>query len=684
LGAVEHLETVEVTNDRFDVPLGRINRESVVKRESVTKERVLHKNATSLARALDLEPGVQTTLTCANCGSQRITLNGLRGENTTVLIDGIPAFSSVSSFYGMEAIPMAGIADIEVMRGAGSSLTAPESIGGAINLVTARTDTNRFSYLVRGGENQSLNQQFMGTYGTARGGVGISAQTNRMGFFDVDDNNVAESSTQNQKSVALKFDRRLGDKLKFTLRGGLQELELLGGATEHYRSIAYPGTLADETDFENGDVREDYLGDLSKISDRIKLERRDTGGAVNYHFDSETNVKAAFSLATQIQDSVYSHGYDYDNVDHFRFFDLRVNRTLGDSHLLTVGLDHRNEEMSSSSEYLYKVNNFFQDSFHFDTLGAYVQEEWFLSEKDELNLVLRMDRLRVNWKDQRLQDPSLEETAWSPRIHYKRIHSEAWSSRLSFGIGYRAPLTLFESQHGTNEEGFEIAIDDIETAETYTYTLNFETEQRSTAVSGTLTRLRNMAYGDEDESPIVFRNAEETFNIGTMNIIHVERITPSWTLEGSFDWFILPDSYKEKLPIAAQELRTRLVSDYHFGKNELVTLLNVVGPRNLRKYRYDKNFNVLSEDLNFEDVASSRKSQSSPLYFTVDLFFSRQYTKSLSGIMGVTNLFDYTQTSERESPLSWRQHGDHYHLDNRHLWGPVQGRVVYAGLQYTI
>jgi outer membrane receptor for ferrienterochelin and colicin len=63
-----------------------------------------------------MEPGVQTTLTCANCSSQRITLNGLRGENTTLMIDGIPAFSTISSFYGMEAMPMTGIERIEVSR----------------------------------------------------------------------------------------------------------------------------------------------------------------------------------------------------------------------------------------------------------------------------------------------------------------------------------------------------------------------------------------------------------------------------------------------------------------------------------------------------------------------------------------------------------------------------------------
>ena len=124
----------------------KVDRASVVKKEIISKSEINHKNASSLAKAVDLEPGVQTTLTCANCGSQRITLNGMRGENTTILIDGIPAFSSVSSFYGMEAIPMVSVSRLEIMRGAGASLTAPESIGGAINIITPATNEKKFSY----------------------------------------------------------------------------------------------------------------------------------------------------------------------------------------------------------------------------------------------------------------------------------------------------------------------------------------------------------------------------------------------------------------------------------------------------------------------------------------------------------------------------------------------------------
>nr|BDT27214.1 TonB-dependent receptor [Bacteriovorax sp. HI3] len=665
----------------------KVDKSSVVKKEVLSKNEILHKNATSLAKAVDLEPGVQTTLTCANCGSQRITLNGLRGENTTVLIDGIPAFSSVSSFYGMEAIPMAGVSSLEIMRGAGASLTAPESIGGAINIVTTPANEKRFIYQIKGGNHQFLNQEVLGSYGNANGGTLIAAQSNLLGAFDEDKNHVAESSRQSQKSIFIKQENRLSNQFKFSLRGGYQDLELIGGATSAYRVTKYPSDIDTLDDFgADRDVRNPYTGDLSKISDRIRLNRLDTGGSLTFSPSSEMDIKASFSLAKQTQKSIYSHGYDYNNEDMFRFFDLKTNILLNDAHYLTVGVDHRNEDMQSDSAYLYDLMNYKKDSFAFKTMGMYIQDEWYLTDKDELNLILRVDHLKVNWHDPRLLHTKLNKTAIAPRIHYKHSHNDEYSSRIAYGVGYRAPLSMFESQHGTNEEGFELNITELERAHNLTYTLNRSSGNSESAFSFAWTRLEHMAYADEESSPVLFQNSSEVMNIKTLGLLHIQKITPDWSMEGSFDWFIMPDNYKSKLPTAAQETRARLISDFHYGSQEFVTTVNVIGPRNLSPYGYQKNYNTLMDDpdpMSFDKIPVNRKKQRSPLFATVDFFYQKQFQK-FSWILGVNNLLDYTQTKKGESPLSWRTHLNHAHLDNRHIWGPNTGRIIYTGLKIEL
>lgn len=681
-------DTIIVTGSQdLEVPLSKINKSSISKKEVIGKSKIIHKNATSLAKAVDLEPGVQTTLSCANCGSQRITLNGMRGENTTVLIDGIPVFSSVSSFYGMEAIPMVGVNQLEIMRGAGASLTAPESIGGAINIVTVTPNEKKMTYQIRGGSHQYLSQDLLGSYGDNYGGTVIGVQKTLMGAFDVDKNAVAESSRQSQESIFIKQENRIGDKLKVSLRAGHQKLELLGGTIKAFRPSSYPTSTDANDDFGvSRDVRNKFSGDLSKIGDRIRLNRIDGGGSLSYHLNADLNLKASFSLAKQTQESIYSHGYDYNNKDMFRFFDLKLNNVINDDHFLTIGVDHKNEDMKSNSEYLYNVSNYKKDSFKFKTLGFYIQDEWLVTDSDELNLVLRIDNMNVDWDDKKLMSSKLSKTAFAPRVHYKRAHNDKLSSRLSYGVGYRAPLSMFESQHGTNEEGFELNITELELAHNLTYTLNFDGALSSSAFSFAWTKLSNMAYAEEETSPVVFKNFNEDLFIKTLGVLHVQKVTPDWTIESSFDWFIMPDTYKEKLPTAAQETRARIVSDYHFGNNELVVSANIVGARNLAKYGYYKNYNTLSDDpdpMSFDKIPANQKRQKSPTFYTLDLFYQYQFSK-LSLLFGVNNLLDYTQTKDGESPLAWRTHRNHTHLDNRHVWGPNSGRVVYTGFKVEI
>jgi hypothetical protein len=87
--------------------------------------------------------------------------------------------------------------------------------------------------------------------------------------------------------------------------------------------------------------------------------------------------------------------------------------------------------------------------------------------------------------------------------------------------------------------------------------------------------------------------------------------------------------------------------------------------------------------MSFDKIPTNQKKQKAPAYYTVDLFFQRVFSR-VSWLVGVNNLFDYTQTKKGESPLSWRTHRNHVHLDNRHVWGPNTGRVVYTGLKLEI
>ncbi|MCV6624802.1 MAG: TonB-dependent receptor plug domain-containing protein, partial [Cellvibrionaceae bacterium] len=152
-------------------------------------------NAVNLTAAVADAPGVRVNNECSMCGVKRVMLNGLRGEHTTILVDGIPLHTMLSGFYGLDAAASAGLESIEIARGAGASLTAPEAIGGTINLVSMEATETGGKIEVAGGEDGFRKAVAMGSILSADEATGLTlvAQYDKRDQFDGDNNGVSEN-----------------------------------------------------------------------------------------------------------------------------------------------------------------------------------------------------------------------------------------------------------------------------------------------------------------------------------------------------------------------------------------------------------------------------------------------------------------------------------------------------------
>lgn len=137
---IEHIDVVSVRHRLMSS--GALKGNSIAKTELLTNEYIKNNQAASLADAIKNAIGIRVSNECSMCGAKRVMINGMKGEHTNVLIDGIPMHTMISGFYGMDSVAASGIGSIEIARGAGASLTAPEAIGGTINMVTASPDEN--------------------------------------------------------------------------------------------------------------------------------------------------------------------------------------------------------------------------------------------------------------------------------------------------------------------------------------------------------------------------------------------------------------------------------------------------------------------------------------------------------------------------------------------------------------
>lgn len=661
--------------------------ESIFKVEKVPSSELKKPRSQTVSDLVKTQAGVDTQTYCANCGAKILSINGLKGEHTSILIDDLPLHSAVSSFYGVDAIPVNGIQEVLVMRGAGASLTNPEAIGGTLGLVTIDPLDRPANFQTAWGSEGLQNHALLYSLVNAQGNLGVSfgGQYTLQEPWDEDHNHIAESPERETWSGMLKARARMGDKNDLRLRYSHAQLEILGGTTEGFVPGDLPSQEAVPGDFENGDVRNRFTGHPEKITDYIKLKRHETSVDWTHYLSPTQTVRWNSGYARQEQQSIYMHGFDYANTDDLYVTDLSTQWVLQEKHLMSAGVFYKNQQLRSASLKLYQPTGsgglgLPKDDLNLQSTAVYLQDTWMMSEAWELDLAFRLDHLQLKWQE---LSQDLNETVLAPRFQLKHQINEHLTQRFSYGLGYRAPLTFFESQHGASETGYRVNIRNLEKAHSFVYSISRNTPDDYVTFGSHYTLLSHMAYGEDVQGqPLEYKNLDEELSIWVNDLRVGRRILTPWFVEASIESFQYQDAYKRRIPTAAIESRIQLQSELELGAWSQTASVNFIGARDISRYGdYPEHYNRRRFLGGGGEEVSEPKKTEAPAFFTVDVSLSYRTKNEAVWTLGVYNLFDYTQTDSQDSPTTWHWHFDHAHLDNFHTWGPNQGREIYLQFQ---
>jgi outer membrane cobalamin receptor len=671
------------SHDKFMSPIDEFN---TFKSERVSQKKLKDPQRQTLADVLKDQVGVESQAYCANCGAKRLTINGLKGEHTSLLIDGLPLLSAISSLYGVDNIPVNGLQDIYVMRGAGASLINPEAIGGTIDIITIDPlkGLKTFSTSLTSNDRFSLsgqNHTFMVSLPSAdkRWGVSFGGQFAGQETWDEDGNGVAESPQRENFNGLVKLRFVPNKKNDFNFRVGVSQLEILGGPVNPVRPKERPDPQVNSADFLNQDVNQQYIGDPLRITDWVSLKRYESALSWKHLLNSTDSLNFKTGFAYQGQDSIYQHGYDYFTDDQLFVTDFSYEKFINEDHILKFGVFNKLQNFQSESDFLYNERGYDSDRFMHSSAAGYAQWTHLVSHHLEYDLALRADSIYIDWKD---LDNKIYEVVLAPRFQLRHEFNHHLSQRLSYGLGYRTPLTFLESQHGNNENGFVVNITDLEKAQSLVYSLSYNTPTYYLTGGVHYTRLKNMAFGFESiGNATEYRNTNETYDIFATDILAGYQINPSWMLEASLEFFNYEPGYKLKLPTAAIENRLQLRSDYRSGPWSHQLAITLVGPRDLSEYgEYRNYFRSVASEPSGGEVGVLRKNMDAPAFVTIDTSVTYKINKTLSVVSGVTNLLDYTQAGRGDSPSNFHFHFDHFHYDGTHTWGPNRGREFFFKL----
>lgn len=132
--------------------------------------------------------------TSATTGNVAVRMQGLDGKYTQILRDGIPAFDGFSGSFDVMSIPPLDLRQVEIIKGAASTLYGGGAIAGLINLISKLpTDSNEYTFTANYSSlrEANVNGFFSGKIQrigfTMFGGIThqMASDVNRDGFSDI-------------------------------------------------------------------------------------------------------------------------------------------------------------------------------------------------------------------------------------------------------------------------------------------------------------------------------------------------------------------------------------------------------------------------------------------------------------------------------------------------------------------
>jgi outer membrane receptor for ferrienterochelin and colicins len=345
--------------------------------------------------------GIQTQQTSATSFNAGIRIQGLDGRYTQLLRDGYPLYSGFSGGLSILQIAPLDLQQVEVIKGAASTLYGGGAIAGLVNLVSKTP-----------GENRELN--FLAN-GTSAGGLDLS------GFY----------SERYGKAGLTVFASRNSNKAFDPADIGLTAIPKLERYTINPRLFLYgKNTTADvgityiAEDRTGGSV--DYIKNGGTgFFEKNTTDRITTQVGIAHRLAEHTTLQFKNSYS-RFDRRITIPTYTFDALQQSSFSELTWNRK-GTKADWVMGANVLTEDLAEQTQTIDPKRD-----YHYNTYGLFLQNAWSISDKLVLESGLRGDY--VNEYGFELL----------PRVSAMIRVSPKFTTRIGGGMGYKTPTIFTE------------------------------------------------------------------------------------------------------------------------------------------------------------------------------------------------------------------------------------------------
>ena len=462
IAAKEELEEVIIvsssrTNSRIeDLP----TKVEVLGAEEVKEENGIKPG--NIASLLGDIAGIQIQQTNAATGNADMRIQGLQGKYTQILRDGMPLFGGYAGSFSILQIPPLDLQQIELVKGASSTLYGGGAIAGMLNLISKKPKlgkpeksiTLNFSSL----KETNFNSFFSGR--NENTGYTLYAGTTQQNEVDVDKDGFSDVPSVKSVFVHPRFflygknnsTLTLGYTLNYEDRNGGDMAVLKGNSSPLHQFFIQNKTFRNTVD----GVWE------KKYSDGGMLTAKANYSLMNR--DINTNV---FGMKGK-------QGSWYSELAYTKKYSV---------HNIVMGINFNGENFTKQLPDSSLLPN---DAF--TTVGGFMQDDWKLNDVFTLQSGLRLDNNKYG-------------NFLLPRMSFMYKLNNKVTMRLGGGAGYKTP-SLFNAEMDERDyhylQGFLPGIQS-EKSIGYNYDINYKTRVNEWELT-----LNQTIFYNEINHPIVY------------------------------------------------------------------------------------------------------------------------------------------------------------------------------------
>ena len=570
--------------------------------------------------------GVQIQQSSATNGNSNVRIQGLDGRYTQILKDGMPLYDGFSGGFGILSIPPLDLRQIELIKGAASTLYGGGAIGGLVNIISRKPTTKQEAVL-------SINQT---TLKETNFNTFFSKRYKKFGYTFFGGYNY-------QKAVDVNND-------------GFSDVTNLNGLVVHPRLFMYPDNKTTITAGYSGTFEKRKGGDMQVLAGK--------SDSLHQYFENNTITRNSFELSVlrelqhksklELKSSVSS--FDRTIEDHDSYFKGRQVNFYTE-----LSLFHPYKENSwvaginvTGDQFIKRSNTIPLNDFSNTTLGAFLQNTWNIKGKTILEAGLRND-YHLYYGNFLL-----------PRIALFQRINDHWATRMGVGMGYKTPNALAPQTVDYPIQKIQPLSPDIiaEKSIGYNAEINYKTTwggENKLFINHAffLTQLNNPITGSYNVNGYVIFNNQQRPVISKGFDTYIRTVIDEWEIYAGYTYTVTERKYESGNSYIPLTPQNRFAFTVVKDLEEQGIRFGLEGSYTGSQYRYD--------------------GTETPGYMFMAAMIQKSFGKHISAVLNVENLLDYRQSKEEALYT-----GSITHPVFNPLWAPIDGRVFNLSLKWKL